>query len=420
MNRSKMWFGLLALVLLALPAQAAAQTEEDLSGSVTVWVYPLLQGDAANQTLWDGVVQGFSEQHPDVDVEVVVQPWAGSGQKLATALAGGVGPDIAYMIPDWIPEYVGTGALVPLNDVLSEASKDDYFDLALDSVTLDGNIYAAPILMQATAMAVNRDILEQAGIEEIPTTWEELAALGPVLQEQDLYLMRYNATQRGALNLTFYPYLWQAGGQIFADDGQSVAFDSEAGVAALSFLVDLYERGFIDPASITEPATPQEDSFGTQQAAFNPVVDNTVAGQYIDLLPEGTLELAPPLTGERQISFGTVGGLSLFAGGDAQPAAEALIRYFTTPEVMAEIDSGTGYFAPKASVSGLYADDPMLSKLEEQLPLMIPGEVHPLAGDVQGILKPELQAAILGRKSPEQALEDAAAEANRLIERQSR
>ncbi len=53
------------------------------------------------------------------------------------------------------------------------------------------------------------------------------------------------------MNSIFFPYLWQAGGEIFNADGTKAEFDSEAGIKAAQFLADLRFKDGIMPESIT-------------------------------------------------------------------------------------------------------------------------------------------------------------------------
>ena len=55
--------------------------------------------------------------------------------------------------------------------------------------------------------------------------------------------MDYAGTTEQTLNLSFYPFLWQAGGSVFTEDGTDIAFDSQEGISALEFLVDLKKAG---------------------------------------------------------------------------------------------------------------------------------------------------------------------------------
>ena len=74
-----------------------------------------------------------------------------------------------------------------------------------------------------------------------------------------------------------------------------------------------------------------------------------------------------------------------------------------------------GYFSPAAGATPLYAGSPLQSRVEQTLPTVRFGEQNHAARQVMGVLSPEIQAALLGQKSPRQALADAAEAAKPLL-----
>lgn len=55
-----------------LAAPAVARRQESLSGSVSMWAYPLDSSgeQGADEAMWQGLADTFREQHPDVEVSV--------------------------------------------------------------------------------------------------------------------------------------------------------------------------------------------------------------------------------------------------------------------------------------------------------------------------------------------------------------
>lgn len=72
---------------------------------------------------------------------------------------------------------VENGRCVALNDLLEPSCFDDLTDAAKNLVLYGGNYYAYPTLIEASALLFYRkDMLETAGVTEIPVTWEALYA----------------------------------------------------------------------------------------------------------------------------------------------------------------------------------------------------------------------------------------------------
>ena len=125
--------------------------------------------------------------------------------------------------------------------------------------------------------------------------------------------------------------------------------------------------------------------------------------------------IKPPLKDEESVAYGTVGSLAMLKGAKDKTAAGEFAAFATNAENSKAYDLAAGYFSPLKSTGELYADDPVQSAIEKTIPTVRVGELQPSARAVMGALAPEIQAALLGTKTPEQALKDAAAAAQPLI-----
>ena len=123
----------------------------------------------------------------------------------------------------------------------------------------------------------------------------------------------------------------------------------------------------------------------------------------------------PPLTDEQSVAYGTVGSLSLLKGSRNKEAAGRFAAFVTDPVNSIDYLQAGGYFSPAAGTTPLYASSPLQSRVEQTLPTVRFGEQNHAARQVMGVLSPEIQAALLGQKSPRQALADAAEAAKPLL-----
>lgn len=405
--------GLVAASMLVAPVAANAQ---DVTGTVDLWVYPIIADTATHQAFWDKTVAEFTALHPGVAVKVDIQPWAGRNEKFTASLSAGRAPDLVYLIPDQIPQFVRLGALEPItlgDDVLA-----DYLPGALQGATYDGSLYTAPVLMSAVAPIYNKTLLDEAGVTIFPTTWDEFAAAGPKLKEKGVYLLQYGAALEESLNLTYYPMLWQAGGRIFAEDGKTVAFNSPEGLKALNFVVSMFNDGFADPSTVSQILRGTDSPLGQKKAAVHLAGGSDVVKEMQDLWGAESVGVAAPLTDAKRITYGTVGGFAMPVNNNDNAASQAFLDFLIQPEKLVEFNRISGFFGPRKSMGAIHSDDPFLSQLEGYVAVATPGEVHPLARQVIAILAPEIQGAILGSKTPEKALADAETAANALIERE--
>lgn len=411
--RSGLAVGLGAASLSALPTVAGASRRQEISGSLLMWVYPLIGEVGKDEELWADIIGGFSSEYPDIDVEVVVQPWDRRVEKLSTAMSAGLGPDVWYVNIEDIPNHAESGRLVPVDDLLSEDDRGDYLEPALAGLTYDGSLYAVPILMPVVGNCYNTNALEQAGVAEITWTWDGLLEAGPKFLEQGLYLTTYEASDPQA---NFYPLLWQAGGKPFNDDG-TPAFNSPEGVEALTFATTLVQEGFSpESATAVERVPITETALGQGEVAIGYSQGSSAIKQLSAAWGEGVLEIGQPLMHKEQVVGGGVAGYGISGQTESNDAAAVWVQHITSPEITTLINAASGYLAPRKSIEGIHAEDPILGELEKQLPSV---RTWPsvLAGRqiVEDALAPEIQAAVLGQKTPEQALEDAEARARDIL-----
>ncbi|WP_348789147.1 extracellular solute-binding protein [Leifsonia sp. NPDC080035] len=397
----------------ALALAGCSGTSGDSGGSktVTMWIYPVIADEAAHKSLWDKTVKAFEAEHKDITVKYEIYPWANRDESLSTAIAAGKGPDLVYLIPDQLSTYAKS--IEPMNEYLPKDQQSDILDNVKDSITVDGKLLGAPILTSSNALMCDKKAFDAAGITDYPSTWDDLTALAPKFKEKGIYITQYYGSPDVTLNMTFYPLLWQAGGSVYSKDGSKVAFDSKAGAKALQLISDFAKKGYIEKDLISTMPSLEQTAIATNKVACTwqslPTDVKTFWGG------DENIVIKPPLKDEESVAYGTVGSLAMLKGAKDKTAAGEFAAFATNAENSKAYDLAAGYFSPLKSTGELYADDPVQSAIEKTIPTVRVGELQPSARAVMGALAPEIQAALLGTKTPEQALKDAAAAAQPLI-----
>jgi multiple sugar transport system substrate-binding protein len=408
---------------LALTACASGTPEEpssagDLSGSVTMWAYPLSADK--DEAFWADTTADFKKLHPDVDVKVTVQPWANRDQLLTTAIAGGTAPDAFYIIGGQVGTYQDLGALAPLDEYVTKEELEDFNDSALNAARIDDSLYMMPELQGSMLVAYNKKAFDAAGIAEYPTTWKELQEAAPKLKSAGYYLMEYQANV-GTLNHNFLPFFWQAGGQLFSKDGKKAAFNSKAGKETLNFIKGLVDDGYIPQELLTELRTNMAiPSAHTAKGdvAIQPLADNAAATGIIEAWGEDGVVFGAPLKGPAaQTSYGLVAGYAMLAGAKNKAATAEWLKYITSKEVMPGVIGLLNGLPARKSLSNVYPEGSPFHPFVKYLDKVRENDQNPRNRDVMTILEPQIQAVMIGEKSVEQALADAEAEANRALDR---
>lgn len=383
-----------------------AAAEQD----VMLWLYPVIADEAAHKGHWDQVIADFEDQNPGINVDYEIFPWTNRDEAIQTALASKTAPDLIYLIPDQLVAY--KDSIEPIGPYLSDERMSDLLPNVVESITLDGDMLGSPILTSAVPLLCNAAAFEAAGVTEYPETWQDFLDIAPKFTDAGMYAASYAAHPEMTLNMTFYPLLWQAGGAIFDEERASVAFDSPEGIDALEFLTSLNELGALEPDILTTSVPTEQTPLAQGKVACSWHHEISQVAPYWDA---EDIVVLPPLNEAESATYGTIGSLSMFKDSDSKEAAGAFAEYAGSPDVLVPYLETASYFSPLASTGELYADDPLLSAAEANVAVATVGELHPSSRALMGVLSPEIQAALLGQKTPEQALADAAAAAQPLL-----
>lgn len=162
---------------------------------------------------------------------------------LLPATVAGRGPDVALPVGNGEPvNYAMRNASVDLtefddfNEVISE-----FHPSAILPYRFQGGVYGLPDQQQFPMMFYRTDILEELGIEP-PNTWEELYAILPEIQKNNMDVgvpVAANNDPWGAM-LTYSTLLYQEGGKLYNKDGISSALDTEEAIEAFKKWTNLY------------------------------------------------------------------------------------------------------------------------------------------------------------------------------------
>lgn len=160
---------------------------------------------------------------------------------LLGAVVAGNGPDIVVSTDTWNPvQYALRNAAVNLLEF--EDSKElleNYFPSAYAALELNDGLYGLPETQTYSVMFYREDVLKELGLE-IPETWDDLIAMLPTIQGNNLSVgIPY--PDIAAPNLApYYSMLYQNGGAMYDEKATKTLIDSESGVSAFELYTSLY------------------------------------------------------------------------------------------------------------------------------------------------------------------------------------
>ncbi|TCU13453.1 ABC transporter substrate-binding protein [Rhizobium sullae] len=210
------------------------------------WQFYAPGGQVASQVDWfTKMVADWNDSHDQkVELEYVPNAEYINGPKLATSFASGEGPDIFVISPGDFLRYYNGGVLQDLTPHIDDATKEDFPESVIANRMVDGKIYGIPMEVEPMAMYYSVKAFEEAGLNEndVPKTWDELLEIAKKLTTPTRYGVLFETQPGYYQNFTWYPFLWQGGGEFQTKDGKS-AFDSPATVQALKFWQDAVKSG---------------------------------------------------------------------------------------------------------------------------------------------------------------------------------
>ena len=170
-----------------------------------------------------GFVKDFEKLHPNINVEFQAVSSGNATNKLIVQVAGGTAPDVAFVDSSAVTEFGSRNALVNLDGYMagSQTSQASAFVPAfLQMAQYQGSTYGLPYDGETTALFYRKDMFADAGITDPPKTWEDFQADAQALTDPSNKTYGF-AVFAPEAEYYWEPFLWQAGGHLTTDDGNS-------------------------------------------------------------------------------------------------------------------------------------------------------------------------------------------------------
>jgi len=187
--------------------------------------------------MYQAQILTFEAAHPGVKIAFEPTSDEGYPAQFAAAFASKQLPHIVTHLPSFAAQnYYGQGLLEPMDDVIKAIGEAKYFPGANDVYkTADGHYCGTAIGNTAADMLwLRKDLMQKAGIDKAPTTWDELKTACQKMQGGGIYGAPLPYGLNSMTSLIFIGFIHRAGGQVFSPD-LAVAIDSQATYDALDF-----------------------------------------------------------------------------------------------------------------------------------------------------------------------------------------
>ncbi|WP_248965159.1 ABC transporter substrate-binding protein [Sphaerisporangium perillae] len=346
--------------------------------------------------------------------------------KVISALKNGTQPTVLLtQNPSDLPVIAQSGKLVPLDGKLA-AETDALYPGIKESLFYKGHQLGIALAgVGDIVLFYNKKAFAGAGIKNPPETWDELAAdakklSDPVKNKYGFYVPLGEAEW---ISFAWAPMLHAEGGSFLNADGTATAFNSPAGVKALTRWVDLIKSGSAPSTSYA-----QAGSFDGAPAFASGTVAMIVNGQWaVPTFEKAGVDfgVAPMPKGAAGTSTSLGIGVAALLKTDAaaEKAGLEFLKFLTTPERGAYLAVKSGGLPSdpaqlqQPALKDHIAGDPTYAVFAEAEKT---GKVRPITPAYNAIsqsLWTEINAALKGRKTPAEALAKAASDGDAALKK---
>ena len=334
---------------------------EAVSGSINVLaVWTGAEGEA-----FQAVLDGFTEQNPDVDVSY--QSAQDPATVLSTSVEGGNPPDVAALpSPGIMADFAGRGALTPI-DFARDTIEENYADVWLDLGTVEEELYGV-FFKGANKSTVWYNVAqyEAAGIEPAED-WETFLSNAETLAASGTPAYSIGGADGWTLTDLFENiYLRTAGPEMYDQLAtHEIPWTDESVTNALTEMGKIL--GDTDNIAGGTSGALQTDfpTSVTQVFADPPKAAQVLEGDFVGGVISAETQ-AEAETGFNVAGFPDIGDSDspVVGGGDVMvmfkdnPAARALIQYLATPEAAQIWAERGGFSSPNKNLdTSVYPDE---------------------------------------------------------------
>ncbi len=406
----------------------SATPNEDGKVVLDFWTF---WGSEIRRPVIEKIITDFNESQDDIEVRHTFLPWGDIWTKELAAIAAGDPPDVVINDINATALRGEKNQAMNLSEFLAEDDISGQFYPELWNATLhEGDSYGIPFNTDTRVLFYNKDAFEEAGLdpEQPPTTWAELEEYADKLDVKN-----GNDYER----IGFYPmwgvsydvWMLNANSHNFVNSDNEVLIDTETNLETLEWLKgwhDKYGDNVINSFKAQIDSQQGNPFFdGSLGMYVNTPTFYTQIRDYAEDLNFGIAELPEMEPGNGNTSWGGGFVAEIPAGASNPEASFEFIKYLTGAEAqeywavenfdtVANIEAAENAAqSDELTESGTMVYSMATEYMNETL--LTPTPVS--APDFMSSITPKVDEVFLGSKTPKQALEQAQADVESLIQK---
>ncbi|MEH7073098.1 ABC transporter substrate-binding protein [Neobacillus drentensis] len=258
MVKKKKWLGIALTAALALGSLAGCAGSKDTDKSdggngekITYWA-PFSGADGPRMKT---IVENYNNSQSKYQVDFQIVPQSDYYKTVDLAFSGQKNaPDVLIMHTDQLKNYADKNLLKDLTDTVEKAGvkAEDYAETAWKAGDIGGKHYTIPLDIHPLVMYYNKDLFKAAGLdpEKAPTNREEFVAAAKKLTDSSKNQYGFVIPTLWPNQFIFPTLLFQNGGELMKDGKPN--YNSPEAVEALTFYRDLIQKEKVSPENVQQ------------------------------------------------------------------------------------------------------------------------------------------------------------------------
>lgn len=364
---------------------------------------------------FEDIIARYEAENPGVKIDWKDIPATTLREQFLAAAAAGDVPDVVNFPSAWTIAMAQRGVLYSVEELFTEEELAVYFPGILNSTHWNGRVWALPWYVTPDMLFANVEIWERAGLDinNPPRTWDEAIEYARIIQQR-------TGVYGFSPNFLLSDILRRNGIQLLTEDGQ-VGFNTDEAVEVLTKWVNVYQQGLVPADIATNVRAGELEGVQRYQAGrlgmliTGPQFVSRLAVEAPDIY-EKTVALPLPV-GKAGTTRAAVQNIAISRQSKNPEAAADFALYVTNAQNQLAFAKLVTIFPsvieaaedPFFSAGGNTPDDQarMIAAADLQKIDATPTDL-PDAGRMGELLDDAMTQALLGIKTPKQAIEDAA------------
>lgn len=367
------------------------------------------------------MIKSFNKKYPKITIVPTFVAYEALHDKIVTAAPSGT-YDVVLMDVIWPAEFASKGLLTDVTSKFPSKWNSEMLGGALVTAKYKNRYYGVPWGPSTKLFYANSEMVEKAGYTDADLgTWDGVLEVAKAVKSKAgvQYPIAWSWAQAEALICDYAQLLGAFGGQ-FTDDSGKLIINQGPGVNALTWMKKTIDDGLTNPNSTTFLEDDVSKTMASGQAAFSlnwestfrdlndPSISQVVDKVTVSATPKGPSGTRPGVNGAM--------ALAITSRSKHVNAAWNFISFVTSQDQQNQF--------VKSSMPNWKSsyDDPQVTKGNPKVfaaakvayadAILRPQVAN--YSQVSQIIQVEVQNALLGKKSPQQAMDDACSAANKL------